>query len=895
MESAQLRQCYLDFFARHGHQIVPSASLVPANDPTLLFVNAGMVPFKDTFLGLEERPYTRAVSCQRALRISGKHNDLEDVGTSPRHHTFFEMLGNFSFGDYYKREAITLAWRFLTEELKLPVNRLWFSVYTDDDEAVQLWTEVGVDPARILRFGEKDNFWAMGDTGPCGPNSEIHYYQGDDPDNQVPEGVNSDDDDYLEFWNLVFMQYNRDSSGTMTPLPRPSIDTGMGFERVAAILQGVKSNYQTDLFQPIIRRLMELVGHGDAEYRANWTAYHAIADHARACTFLIADGVRPGNEGRNYALRRILRRAAYLGRTIGLTEPFLAEAAAVVVRIMGDAYPEIRAKADYIGSLITAEEKRFGRTLADGLKQLERIVERMQAGGSTVMDGEDAFRLHDTYGFPLDLTAKILRERELGVDEAGFAAALDAQRTRGRKAAAFERGAAASLWAAQKLPKTIFTGYTELHTFGHILAVAVDGEIEQEATEGDRVQVVFDQSCFYGESGGQVGDTGFFIGQDGLLRIEDVQKPAPGIHVHIGYVERGTIRAGDTGELRVDAGRRRDIQRNHTATHLLHRALRDVLGEHAEQAGSLVAPDRLRFDFGHPRAVEAAELREVERRVNDWIRSDSEVSPAEMDLAAAKQLGAMALFGEKYGDIVRVVTVGCDDADDEEYAGAHTHPTANFCSRELCGGTHVTRTGEIGFLRIVGESSIGSGLRRIEAVTGRVAEESVEKDASQLREIAARLGAQPGALDERVGQLLQQVKQQQSEIAQLKRQGGAEERQRVLETRQRTDGTEFVAARVEAASIDTLRETGDWVRDKLQSGIVVLGAVIGDKPQFVAMVTPDLTAKGYHAGKLVKSLAAIVGGGGGGRPELAQAGGRDAAKLDTALMEVGKLILDQQV
>ncbi len=895
MESARLRQCYLEFFERRGHQVVPSSPLVPANDPTLLFTNAGMVQFKETFLGLEQRAYLRAVSAQKAMRISGKHNDLEDVGLSPRHHTFFEMLGNFSFGDYFKREAIQYAWEFLTKELRLPVERLWFTVFTDDDEAAALWVEAGADPSRVLRFGEKDNFWSMGDTGPCGPCSEIHYYQGDRPEAQVPEGVNSEDDDYLEIWNLVFMQYNRDSAGALTPLPKPSVDTGMGFERVAAVLQGVRNNYETDLFTPIIRRLIELAGRDEAHYQEHLATYRAIADHTRACAFLIGDGIRPGNEGRSYALRRILRRAAYLGQTLGFEQPFLGEAAAVVVEIMGDAYPELRTKGDYIRGLITGEEQRFGRTLAAGLAQLETIVARMGQQGQTVMGGEDAFRLHDTYGFPLDLTAKILRERGLSVDETGYAAAREAQRRRGREASQFKRGGDTGVWTEQDLPKTIFTGYTELQTFGHLIAIVVDGEFVDEAAEGDEAQLVFDQTCFYAESGGQVGDTGLFAGPEGAARIADVQKPIPGLFVHAAVVERGSLRVGHSGELQVDAERRRDIMRNHTATHLLHRALRDVLGEHAEQAGSLVAPDRLRFDFGHPRAVEPAELRDIERRVNSWIRTDTEVSPAEMSLDAARKLGAMALFGEKYGDVVRVVTVGCSNpaAPEIDYARTHVQPEATFCSRELCGGTHVIRTGEIGFFRITSEGSIGSGQRRIEALTGRAAEEYVEHEAAHLRQIAARLGVGVGQLDERLAQLVQQTKQLQQELDRLQRDRGAAQLQSILQTRRKADGTEFVAARVEAPSVDKLREAGDWLRDKLQSGVVVLGTVIDDKPQLVAMVTPDLTAKGYHAGTLVKSLAGMVGGGGGGRADVAQAGGRDATKLEAALGKVGDLLLEQ--
>jgi alanyl-tRNA synthetase len=903
MKSSEIRQIFLDFFARHGHQIVSSSPLVPANDPTLLFTNAGMVQFKDTFLGLEQRPYTRAATAQKCMRVSGKHNDLENVGPSPRHHTFFEMLGNFSFGDYFKREAIQFAWDLLTKELKLPVERLWFTVFggndevPPDEEAERLWIEVGAPPERVLRFGgpieKSENFWMMGDTGPCGPCSEIHYYQGGDVNSQVAEGINSDDDNYMEIWNLVFMQYERDSLGNLTPLPRPSIDTGMGFERIVSVLQGVRSNYETDLFVPIIERLIELVGKGRDHYVQHRVAYQAIADHARACAFLIADGVRPGNEGRNYVLRRILRRAAYQGRTIGLTEPFLAEAADVVIDSMGDAYPELKTKAVYIKQLITREEERFGRTLQAGLEQLEVIVARMQAEGQTIMPGEDAFRLHDTYGFPLDLTAKILHERGLGVDEGGYLKAREEQRRRGREATQFRRGSQAEFWSSLDLPQTEFTGYHELQSFGHVLAMAIDGEQVEQATEGENVQIVLDRTCFYGESGGQVGDTGLILGPQGTVRVTDVQKPVLGLYVHFGKIERGVIAAGDVVELYVDAERRRDIMRNHTATHLLHRALRDVLGEHAEQAGSLVAPDRLRFDFSHPVAVTPEELREVERRVNAWIRANTEVVPAEMPIGEARQLGAIALFGEKYGDMVRVVTVGCEDAPVtvlETEAQAHPEPVPTFCSRELCGGTHVARTGEIAFFRIVSESSIGSGLRRIEAVTGRGAEAYVDGLVETLREAARRLGTTPAQLPERIDQLLSQLKQQQQQIAQLERAEGSTHLQSLLDARQQQNGVTFVAARVEAPNAEKLREMGDWLRDKLGSGVVVLGTVLNDKPQMVAMVTPDLVQQGYHAGKLVKALAQIVGGGGGGRPDVAQAGGRDTSKLDAALAEVRALL-----
>ncbi len=915
MKSSEIRQLFLQYFARNDHEIVPSSSLVPANDPTLLFTNAGMVQFKDTFLGLETRPYTMAATSQKCMRVSGKHNDLENVGPSPRHHTFFEMLGNFSFGEYFKEGAIKFAWELLTEEFKLPKDRLWVTVFEGDDtvpadeEAARLWEAVGVPRERILRFGAKDNFWQMGDTGPCGPCSEIHYYQGDHPERQTPAGINSDDDDYMEIWNLVFMQYNRDSAGVLTPLPKPSIDTGMGFERLVAVLQGVRNNYHTDLFTPIIERLIALVGKGRAHYEAHFAPYHAIADHSRACAFLIADGVRPGNEGRNYVLRRILRRAAYQGQTLGLTRPFLAETVDAVIGVMGDAYPELITRADYIKEVVTAEEERFGQTLESGLEQLESIVARMQAEGRTIMAGEDVFRLHDTFGFPPDLTAKILAERGLGIDEGGYQAAREEQRRRGREAARFGRAAQADLWADADVPPTVFTGYSDLSGSGTVLAIAVNGALVERASEGDEAQIVLDRTPCYAESGGQVGDTGVMRSAQASVRITDVQKPVPGIYVHYGIVERGAIHVGDALDVEVDAERRRDIMRNHTATHLLHRALRDVLGEHAEQAGSLVAPDRLRFDFGHPRAMTQDELREVERRVNAWIRADTEVAPAEMPLAEAKRLGAMALFGEKYGDVVRVVTVGCADAgvggqgsgagasrpspDTQQLIPGPRPPAPDFCSRELCGGTHVTRTGEIGFFKIVGESSIGSGLRRIEAVTGRGAEAYVDQQLGLIRDLAQRLGASPAQLGDRIDQLLSQVRQQQQQIAQLAKAQSGSQLQTILDSQRRVNGVALIAARVDAPGMDKLREMGDWLRDKLGSGVVVLGTVLNDKPQLLAMLTPDMVKQGYHAGNLVKALAQIVGGGGGGRPDVAQAGGRDVARLDEALARVESILAEQ--
>ncbi len=904
----ETRRTFLEFFEEHGHTVVPSSSLVPADDPTLLFTNAGMVQFKDTFLGLDPRPYTRAATAQKCLRVSGKHNDLDEVGPSPRHHTFFEMLGNFSFGDYFKEEAIRLAWTLLTEVLQLPKDRLWFTVFAGndtvpaDDEAARLWVKVGAPPERVLRFGEKDNFWAMGDTGPCGPCSEIHYYQGDDPANQRPEGVNSDDNDYMEIWNLVFMQYERDASGRLTPLPKPSIDTGMGFERLLAVLQGVRNNYDTDLFTPIIAREIELVGKGRADYLANPAPYRAVADHTRAIAFLIADGVLPGNEGRAYVLRRILRRAAYQGRKLGLTRPFLAETAEVVIREMGEAYPELRRRRTFILEAITLEEEQFGKTISNGLALLTAALDRLPPGG--VLPGAEAFTLYDTYGFPLDLTERIAAERGMAVDIAGFAAAMEEQRERGRAAAQFRRGADADLWARQNLPATEFTGYGATAGRGTVLALARGGAPVPHAGEGQDVQVVLDRTPFYAESGGQVGDTGLLVGPRGRVRVNDTQKPAGGVTVHLGVVEQGEIAVGETVEARVDAERRLDIMRNHTATHLLHRALRDILGEHVAQAGSLVAPSRLRFDFTHGRPLTPDQLRQVEARINAWIRADTPVSWEITDYRTAVSSGAMALFGEKYGDRVRVVTVGCDDdrgeagdvslaVESRSHAPHSTPHASSFCSKELCGGTHVRRTGEIGLFLITEEGSVASGIRRIEALTGRAAEERAVLALDTVREASARLGVGPEQALARIDGLLAELKQRQHELNVLRAQAARGSLEALLGRARRADGVTTLVARVDAPDAARLREMGDWLRDKLGPSVVVLGAVLNDKPQVLAMVAGDLVGRGFHAGNLVKAIAPVMGGGGGGRPEMAQAGGRDASRLEAALAEAERLLAEQ--
>ncbi|WP_174842844.1 alanine--tRNA ligase [Candidatus Oscillochloris fontis] len=889
LRAAQIRETYLKFFERHGHTIVPSTSLVVADDPTLLFVNSGMVPFKDVFLGLEQRPYSRATTAQKCLRVSGKHNDLEEVGPSPRHQTFFEMLGNFSFGDYFKADAIAMAWKLLTEEFKLPVERLWFTVFAGDDEvpadeeAAQLWIAQGADPARVLRFGRKDNFWVMGDTGPCGPCSEITMYIGDDLAKMNAAGVNSDDPDYVEIWNNVFMQYER---STMRPLPRQSVDTGMGLERMTMVMQGVHSNYDTDLFVPIINRIISALGSDEAHYRAHLAPYRAIADHSRAIAFLIADGVLPGNNGRSYVLRRILRRAAYQGRSIGFTRPFLAEVIATVIDEMAPAYPQLAERRSFILESADAEEQQFLRTLSGGISRLSTIIEQVQASGDDAVPGTDAFVLKDTYGFPLDLTQRIAGEAGLTVDEAGYTAAMNEQRERSRAAAQFKRGTDAEIWADKGLPATEFLGYTQIAASGQILALVANGDDVSSASTGSPVQIVLDRTPFYAESGGQVGDSGRLVGPHGTVRVDDTLRPAPGLIVHYGVIEAGQIAVGEAVQSEVAVTRRADIERNHTATHMLQRALRDVVGEHAAQAGSLVAPDRLRFDFTHNRALEPAQVREIESRLNAWVRADGAVAWQVMDYQAALDAGAIALFGEKYGDRVRLVTI--------ERNGATSMEFASRDSQELCGGTHVKRTGEIGYVRLVGESSIGSGIRRIEALTGRGAEVWAEQQAEVLRDLAGRLGVSVAQVSERVEQLVAENRQRQQELDALRGKMARASIESLLDTVNRDGAVAVLTAQVEAEDTNRLREMGDWLRDKLGSGVIVLGCVIGEKPQILTMVTPDLVKAGYHAGNLVKALAQIVGGGGGGRPEMAQAGGRDVQKLADAIARAPELVAEQK-
>ncbi len=895
MTSAQIRRAFLDYFARHGHTIVPSSSLVPVGDPTLLFTNAGMNQFKDVFLGLEQRPYRRATTAQKCMRVSGKHNDLESVGPSRRHHTFFEMLGNFSFGDYFKEDAIRFAWEFLIGELHLPLERLWFTVYETDDEAATLWRKVGAPPERILRFGEKENYWAMGDTGPCGPCSEIHYYVGDLA-KQSPSGVNRDDD-YIEIWNLVFMQYNRDAAGTLTPLPRPSVDTGMGLERVALVLQGVQATYDTDLFRPIIRRIQELRRDRGEPTPQERISYRVIADHARALTFLISDGVLPSNEGRGYVLRLILRRAARHGRLLGFDHPFLAEVSRAVIEVMGDHYTELRERQEFIRRVITHEEERFQQTLSIGTTLLDDLVRRLQAEGRTVIPGDEAFRLHDTFGFPLDLTKEIAKDNGMTVDEAGFQAAMERQREQSRAAAQFAADDAGELQRYASLydrlrregrlgPAGVDHPYAEtMQLEGQVVAIIRQGQVVTSARPGDAIEMILAATPFYVESGGQVSDTGVIarypegvsLSPDGVpdnekplweVQIDDMREPIAGLIIHVGRVVSGTPRQDDPAWALVDVERRWDIMRNHTATHLLHSELRYVLGEHVHQAGSLVAPDRLRFDFTHSAMLTQDELDAVEQSVNDAILAAYPVEESHATYKEAVASGAMALFGEKYGEVVRVIKVGW--------------PEEAF-SKELCGGTHVSNTSEIGLFHIISEGSVGAGVRRIEAVTGRAAQRLVQERMRTLEAAASYIGCQPDEVDRRVLNLLDDLENLKKDVARLRRALAQRDFERLLARAEDVKGAKVLAVQVEASDADTMREMSDWFRARLGSSVIVLGAAIDNKPSFVAAVTPDLVERGLHAGHLVKVVAQAVGGGGGGKPTLAQAGGRDLTRLAEAL------------
>ena len=865
--SAEIRQAFLDYFESKGHTIVPSSSLVPANDPTLLFTNAGMVQFKDVFLGKEKRPYTRAASAQRCVRAGGKHNDLENVGYTARHHTFFEMLGNFSFGDYFKREAIEYAWEFLTRTMGLEPEKLWITVYEEDDEAAEIWLkEIGIDPARFTRIGDKpggkryesDNFWSMGDTGPCGPCSEIFYDHGPEVEGGPPGTPEEDGDRYIEIWNLVFMQYNRDSQGKMTPLPKPSVDTGMGLERLAAVMQGVHSNYEIDLFRALIRAAAEATGTDDLENKS----LRVIADHIRSCAFLIVDGVTPSNEGRGYVLRRIIRRAIRHGYQLGQKEPFFYRLVDPLIEQMGDAYPELPRARDTVMKVLRLEEERFAETIEQGMRILEEAIEHLE--GDTI-PGELVFKLYDTYGFPADLTADIARERGLHIDEVGFEREMNAQRERARAASQFGVDQQAQVAVEGE---TDFTGYERLSDEATIIGLFRDGESVDSLKKGEQGMVVLDKTPFYAESGGQVGDRGELsvLGDDGHFQVEDTRKQGGSVFGHIGRVTQGRLRVGDAVLAQVDAANRRAIALNHSATHLLHAALRRVLGEHVQQKGSLVEAERLRFDFSHFEPLTREQLNAIERLVNEQIRNNYVVETRIMALEDAKQAGAMALFGEKYDEQVRVLRMG------------------DF-STELCGGTHVKAVGDIGLFKIVSEGGIASGVRRIEAVTGERAVEWVEQAENRLQHIASLVKAGAEDLEEKVQALVEKSRRQEKEIERLKAKLASAAGSDLASQAVQVGDTRVLAAQLEGADVKTLRDTLDQLKNKLGSAVIVLAAVNDGKVSLVAGVTKDRTDR-VKAGDLVKMVAEQVGGKGGGRPDMAQAGGGNPDVLPQALASV---------
>ncbi len=875
MTSAEIRQSFLDYFRERSHEVVPSSPLLPAGDTTLLFTNAGMNQFKDVFAGRETRPYSRACSSQKCVRAGGKHNDLENVGYTARHHTFFEMLGNFSFGDYFKAEAIAFAWELLVEVWELPLDRLWFTVYTDDDDAARLWEEVGAPRDRILRFGEKENFWSMGETGPCGPCSEIHFDRGADP--AAPgrgELVNGPGDEVVEIWNLVFMQYERDVEGNLHPLPSPSIDTGAGLERIAAVMQGVESNYDTDLFAPILAAISELTGRPYRPGDELAPAFRVIADHIRAATFLMTDGVTPSNEGRGYVLRRIVRRALRYGRKLGLDGAFLHTLVPSVVELMGEFYPELRERQGVVTTQLAQEEERFARTLNVGTDIAQKELERLKAAGETVVPGPVAFDLYQTHGIPFELLEEFAQEEGLTVDREGFERALAEERQRGQ---ASWKGEAAARFRpeyedlAERGVRSEFVGYDELEAEGTVVGLLGTEGLVDILGAGTRGEVVLDRTPFYAESGGQVGDTGELLWEGGRARVTDTQKPIEGLIVHHVEVQEGSLRSGLVVRARVLEGARMDTQRNHTATHLLHAALRRVLGEAAQQAGSLVEPERLRFDFSWGGPVSWEQLEEIERLVNAEIVRNQEVRKETMSLEEARAAGAMALFGEKYGERVRVVSVGDGSV-----------------SRELCGGCHVERTGDIGLFKITGERGIAAGVRRIEAVTGRGAVAWVQGAARLLRELAGRYQTAPEQLPAVLERREEQLAGLQEEVKKLKLQLASGDAG-AAELRTEVEGVTVVARRVPEMSPSELRNLADTLRQKLGSGVVVLGMESGGKATLLVTVTEDLTDR-VRAGDLVKELAGIVGGRGGGRPHLAQAGGPHPEKLDEAMAAAAEVV-----
>ena len=858
MKSAEIRQKFLNYFAARDHEIMPSSSLVPANDPTLLFTNAGMVQFKDVFLGDEKRERVRATSSQRCVRAGGKHNDLENVGYTARHHTFFEMLGNFSFGDYFKRGAIQFAWEFLTVELGLQADRLWVTVYQDDDEAADIWlNEIKVDPARFSRLGEKDNFWAMGDTGPCGPCSEIFYDHGPDVAGGPPGSPDEDGDRYIEIWNLVFMQFERKADGSMTPLPKPSVDTGAGLERIAAVLQQVHSNYEIDLFVELISDIAQITGTTDLQNNS----LRVIADHIRSCAFLGVDGVTPSNEGRGYVLRRIIRRAVRHGYRLGVKEVFFYKVVASLARVMGEAYPELLERQTYVEKMLNEEEQQFVRTLENGMTILEKAIKELSG---TVIAGETVFKLYDTYGFPVDLTADIAREHNLTLDMAGFEAAMEVQRDQARAASNFSVVEKLDL---EGLEKTVFTGYSSLQTEAQIVAIfsPVNEKLDIVPANSE-VLIVLDTTTFYAESGGQIGDAGLLESGDARFEISDTQKQSE-IFIHRGRLTSGHLRIGDSVRALVAGNKRSAITLNHSATHLMNAALRSVLGDHVLQKGSLVEADRLRFDFSHGAPLSAEEIRSIEEQVNDEILANSEVSKEVMPIKAARSKGALALFGEKYGEEVRVVSMGGD------------------YSVEFCGGCHVDRTGDIGLFKIVSESGISAGVRRIEAFTGRGALALIEREQDVLREASSLLKTATEGLLDKLSGLLSQNKVLEKQLAQLKAQMAASAGDDLGSRAVELEGIKILVANIEGFNPKSLRDTVDQLKNKLGASVIVLACEAEGRVNLVAGVSKDVTDR-VKAGELVNMVAEQVGGKGGGRPEMAMAGGSQPENLSVALDSV---------
>ncbi len=876
MTGSEIREKFLKYFEENGHTVVSSSSLIPKDDPTLLFTNAGMVQFKNCFLGMEDRGYTRAASSQKCVRAGGKHNDLENVGFTARHHTFFEMLGNFSFGDYFKKESIYWGWDFLTKVMDIPKEKLWITIYEEDNQAFDIWNkDIGIPADRIVRMGMESNFWMMGETGPCGPCSEILYDQGPGVGCGRPEcSVHCDCDRHLEIWNHVFTQFDRDKDGNFAPLPKPNIDTGMGLERLAAIVQGVNSNYETDLFTPILRRIEELSA---TKYGAGCdsdVSMRVITDHSRAITFLIGDGVLPSNEGRGYVLRRILRRAARHGKLLGINKPFLHDIVPTVIDIMKDPYSDLVDRESYIRKVVVNEEQRFSETLDSGLRILSDEIAALKSAGKVVVPGDVVFKLYDTFGFPVDLTADIVKKDNLTLDMDGFERSMEAQREKAReswKGSGEQAVSDAYKMISIKGISTQFAGYRGV-TGARSVVVAILKKDQQvdSICAGDNAEIFTAKTPFYGEVGGQIGDTGVIRGKGSLFEVWDTQRPIEDLISHIGKLKKGTLKVGDSVLMKVESETRRAIEANHSGTHVLNAALKMVLGDHVKQAGSLVNTERLRFDFTHFSRIEDSELKRIEVIANDYIRKNIPVITRILPKEEAMKTGAAAVFDEKYGDTVRLVQM-------------------NDFSKELCGGTHVSRTGDIGFLKIVHESSVAAGVRRIEAVTGREAVKYVEKESEELKKTAGMLRSGNLEVSDRIEKILKHQRDLEKEIETLKGKLAAKDSADLLGKARDVDGIKVLCTIVDAPDVKTLRDFGDKLRDRMQSGIILLGSKAGDKAMLLCLVTKDLTGK-YDAGKIVKQIAPIVGGSGGGRPDMAQAGGTKPENLQQALGKLNEML-----